>query len=287
MSLRVNTNVTAFNAYRNLSATDSAVSSSLQKLSSGSRINSAADDASGLVISQNIKAQIGGIGQAVSNAQDGISVVQTAEGALTEVASMLQRMRDLSVQAANSGANGGYSGTAVAAADAEVQQLKAAIDQISSTTQFNGTHLLDGTAGTLTFQVGANSGETLTISRKGMNSASLGTTGGGSFGNVGAIDLTSSASAASDAIKTLDAAISDVSTFRGTLGATENRLTHVVANLSVTQENLSASESRIADTDMASEMTNFSKQQILMQAGTSMLAQANSAPQNVLSLLRG
>jgi flagellin len=284
MSLRVNTNVTAFNAYRNLSATDSAVSSSLQKLSSGSRINSAADDASGLVISQNIKAQIGGIGQAVSNAQDGISVVQTAEGALTEVASMLQRMRDLSVQAANSGANGGYSGTAVAAANAEVAQLQAAIDQISSTTQFNGTHLLDGTAGTLTFQVGANSGETLAVSLKSMDSASLGTTTGT---NVGAIDLTSSASAASDAIKTLDAAISDVSTFRGTLGATQNRLQHVVANLSVTQENLSASESRIADTDMASEMTNFSKQQILMQAGTSMLAQANSAPQAVLSLLRG
>jgi flagellin len=284
MSLRVNTNVTAFDAYRNLTATDSAMSSSLQKLSSGSRINSASDDASGLVISQNIKAQIGGIGQAVSNAQDGISVVQTAEGALNEVASMLQRMRDLSVQAANSGANGGYSGTAVAAANAEVAQLQQAIDQISSTTQFNGTKLLDGTAGTLTFQVGANAGETLTIALKAMNSASLGTSSGT---NVGAIDLTSSAAAASNAIKTLDAAISDVSTFRGTLGATENRLTHVVANLSVTQENLSASESRIADTDMASEMTNFSKQQILMQAGTSMLAQANSAPQAVLSLLRG
>jgi flagellin len=284
MSLRVNTNVTAFDAYRNLTATDSAMSSSLQKLSSGSRINSASDDASGLVISQNIKAQIGGIGQAVSNAQDGISVVQTAEGALNEVASMLQRMRDLSVQAANSGANGGYSGTAVAAANAEVAQLQQAIDQIASTTQFNGTKLLDGSAGTLTFQVGANSGETLTVSLKSMTSASLGTSSGS---NVGAIDLTSSASAASDAIKTLDAAISDVSTFRGTLGATENRLTHVVANLNVTQENLSASESRIADTDMASEMTNFSKQQILMQAGTSMLAQANSAPQAVLSLLRG
>jgi len=144
--------------------------------------------------------------------------------------------------------------------------------------------LLDGSAGTLTFQVGANSGETLTVSLKSMTSASLGTTSGS---NVGAIDLTSSAAAASNAIKTLDAAISDVSTFRGTLGATENRLTHVVANLNVTQENLSASESRIADTDMASEMTNFSKQQILMQAGTSMLAQANSAPQAVLSLLRG
>jgi len=284
MSLRVNTNVTAFDAYRNLTATDSAMSSSLQKLSSGSRINSASDDASGLVISQNIKAQIGGIGQAVSNAQDGISVVQTAEGALNEVASMLQRMRDLSVQAANSGANGGYSGTAVAAANAEVAQLQQAIDQIASTTQFNGTKLLDGSAGTLTFQVGANSGETLTVSLKSMTSASLGTSSGS---NVGAIDLTSSASAASNAIKTLDAAISDVSTFRGTLGATENRLTHVVANLNVTQENLSASESRIADTDMASEMTNFSKQQILMQAGTSMLAQANSAPQAVLSLLRG
>ena len=284
MSLRVNTNTMAFNAYRNLSATDTSMGKSLEKLSSGLRINRAGDDASGLVISENLRSQVGGLKQAVRNAQDGISVVQTAEGALTEVASMLQRMRDLSVQAANSGANGGYSGTAVEAANAEVQQLQQAIDQIASTTQFNGTHLLDGTAGTLTFQVGANSGETLTVSLKSMDSASLGTTSGS---NVGAIDLTSSASAASDAIKTLDAAISDVSTFRGTLGATENRLTHVVANLSVTKENLSASESRIADTDMASEMTNFSKQQILMQAGTSMLAQANSAPQAVLSLLRG
>jgi flagellin len=284
MSLRVNTNVTAFDAYRSLSATDAAMSSSLQKLSSGSRINSAADDASGLVISQNIKAQIGGLGQAVSNAQDGISVVQTAEGALNEVASMLQRMRDLSVQAANSGANGGYSGTAVSAANAEVAQLQAAIDQIASTTQFNGTHLLDGSISTLTFQVGANAGETLTVALTKMDSTSLGTSTGSS---VGAIDLTSSATAASDAIKTLDAAIADVSTFRGTLGATENRLTHVVANLNITKQNLSASESRIADTDMASEMTNFSKQQILMQAGTSMLAQANSAPQAVLSLLKG
>ena len=287
MSLRVNTNVAAFNAYRNLSATDTSMSKSLEKLSSGSRINRAGDDASGLVISENLKAQIGGLSQATSNAQDGISVVQTAEGALNEVQSMLQRMRDLSVQAANSGANGGYSGSAVAAANAEVQQLSAAIDQIASTTQFNGTNLLNGATGTLTFQIGANSGETLTIALKAMGASSLGTTAGGSFGSVSAIDLTSSASAASDAIKTLDSAISDVSNFRGTLGATQNRLEHVVANLSVTQENLSASESRIADTDMAKEMTNFSKQQILMQAGTSMLAQANSAPQAVLSLLRG
>ena len=162
-----------------------AVSSILQKLSSGSRINSASDDASVLVISENIKAHIGGIGQAVSNAQDGISVTQTAEGALNEVASMLQRMRDLSVQAANSGANGGYSGTAVSAANAEVQQLQQAIDQIASTTQFNGTHLLDGSAGTLTFQVGANAGETLTVSLKSMTSASLGTSTGSNVTDAG------------------------------------------------------------------------------------------------------
>jgi flagellin len=284
MSLRVNTNVAAMDAYRSLTMTDSAMSSSLQKLSSGSAINSAADNASGLVISENLKAQIGGIGQAISNAQDGISVTQTAEGALTEVSSMLQRMRTLSVQAANSGANGGYSGTAVAAANAEVVQLQQAIDQISSTTQFNGTKLLDGTVNILTFQVGANSGETLTVSLLHMDSANLGTSSGT---NIGAIDLTTSAGAAAAAITTIDAAISDVTTFRGTLGATENRLSHVVSNLSVTQENLSASESRIADTDMAAEMTKFSKNQILMQAGTSMLAQANSAPQSVLSLLRG
>src|ERR1700712_1186897 len=155
MSLRVNTNTMAFNAYRNLSATDSAMGKSLEKLSSGLRINRAGDDASGLVISENLRAQIGGLKQAVRNAQDGISVVQTAEGALTEVHAMLQRMRDLAVQAANTGANGT---TAVAAAQAEVNQLVSAIDDIAGRTKFNGQQLLSA-SGSLSFQVGANSGE--------------------------------------------------------------------------------------------------------------------------------
>jgi flagellin len=271
MSLRVNTNTMAFNAYRNLSATDASMGKSLEKLSSGLRINRAGDDAAGLVISENLRSQVGGLKQAVRNAQDGISVVQTAEGALTEVHAMLQRMRDLAVQAANSGSNGA---TAIAAAQAEVNQLVSAIDDISSRTQFNGTSLL-ATAGSLSFQVGANSGEQLSVSLAGMSSTGL---------SIGSLSLSS---AASTAISSLDAAISAVSTQRGVFGAAQNRLEHTIANLSVTQENLSASESRIRDTDMAQEMTQFSKAQILMQAGTAMLAQANSAPQGVLSLLRG
>jgi flagellin len=270
MSLSVNTNVAAMNAYRNLSSTDNSMSKSLEKLSSGVRINRAADDASGLVISENLKSQIGGITQAISNANDGISVVQTAEGALNEVQSMLQRMRDLSVQAANTGSNGT---TAVAAAQAEVNQLISAIDDIAGRTTFNGTNLLTGTA-TLTFQVGANAGETLTVQTKSLGSAALG---------VNALSLAN----ASSAITALDSAIEAVSTQRGNFGAAQNRLEHSIANLNVTEENLSASESQIRDTDMAAEMTNFSKQQILMQAGTSMLAQANSAPQAVLQLLKG
>jgi len=270
MSLRVNTNTAAFNAYRNLSATDSAMGKSLEKLSSGLRINRAGDDASGLVISENLRSQIGGLKQAVRNAQDGISVVQTAEGALTEVHAMLQRMRDLAVQAANTGSNGA---TAIAAAQAEVNQLVSAIDDIAGRTVFNGTLLLSGSA-SLTFQVGSNAGEQLSLTLSGMGASAL-AINGLSLGN------------ASAAITALDAAVDRVSSQRGIFGAAQNRLEHSIANLSVTQENLSASESRIRDTDMAKEMTEFSRSQILMQAGTAMLAQANSAPQQVLSLLKG
>src|SRR4051812_20484483 len=269
MSLRVNTNTMAFNAYRNLSATDASMGKSLEKLSSGLRINRAGDDAAGLVISENLRSQIGGLKQAVRNAQDGISVVQTAEGALTEVHAMLQRMRDLAVQAANTGSNGT---TAIAAAQAEVDQLVSAIGDIASRTKFNGTSLL--ATGTASFQVGANSGETLSVSLSDMGVSTLG---------INSLSLAN----ASTAITALDSAISTVSTQRGAFGAAQNRLEHTISNLSVTQENLSASESRIRDTDMAQEMTEFSKSQILMQAGTAMLAQANSAPQNILSLLRG
>ena len=272
MSMSIRTNVASLNAQHALFNAGNDLQTSMQRLSSGYRINSSADDAAGMAISTKMQSQIGGLNQAAMNAQDGMSMIQTAEGALDEVTSSLQRMRDLAVQASNTGSNGT---TAIAAAQAEVDQLVSAIGDIASRTKFNGTSLL-ATAGasSLTFQVGANSGETLSVSLKDMGVTSLG---------IGSLSLAS----ASTAISALDTAISSVSTQRGSFGAAQNRLEHTISNLSVTQENLAASESRIRDTDMASEMTEFSKSQILMQAGTAMLAQANSAPQNILSLLRG
>jgi flagellin len=272
MSLRINQNVAAFNAHRNLSATNNQLGKSLEKLSSGFRINRASDDAAGLVISEGLRSQIGGLKVATRNAQDGISVVQTAEGALTEVHSILQRMRDLAVQAANSGANGGAEEASVAAAQAEFDQLVLAINDITGTTQFNGTKLLDGEAGTLSFQVGANNGDTLDVDLVDMQAEAL---------EVDGLELGDG-----EAIDTIDAAIASVSEFRGTLGAAQNRLEHTINNLSVAVENLSAAESRIRDTDMASEMVTFTRNQILSQAGTAMLAQANQVPQGVLQLLR-
>ncbi len=279
--MRINQNIMSYNANRNLSQTQGNLGKSLEKLSSGFRINRAGDDAAGLVISENLRAQVGGMKTAIRNAQDGVSVVQTAEGALTEVHSMLQRMRDLAVQASNSGANGGSGGSSVAAAQAEVDQLVAAVEQIADTTKFNGTSLLDNT-NTLTFQVGANGGETISIALSDMQTAALGIDTLSA-----AASFSSGAGAASTAIGTIDAAISSVSAFRGRLGATQNRLEHTVSNLQVATENLSASESRIRDADMAAEMTEFTRNQILSQAGTAMLAQANSVPQGVLSLLQG
>ncbi|MFN8051666.1 MAG: flagellin [Acidimicrobiales bacterium] len=392
--MRINQNIEALNAWRNLSNTNTEMGKSLEKLSSGFRINRAADDASGLVISQGLRAQVSGLQQATRNAQDGISVVQTAEGALNEIHSMLNRMRDLSVQAANTGTNDSNARTA---ANAEVTQLSAEIDRISSSTKFGQQALLDGTfgvtaatktgfnatgtvtlagsptftinvngvgaktvtltAGTYTgaqlashmqnairtaltsggtytqaqanavtvdsttvgagfslslkaqlantqtftladgtntplatlnmtgaitaasgtggtFQVGANSGDTIAVAL-----ASVSTTGLG----VNGLDLVNNASGA---ITALDSAISSVSTTRGNLGAIQNRFESTINNLQVTTENLSASESRIRDTDMASEMTQFTRHQVLLQAGTAMLAQANQLPQTVLRLLQ-
>ena len=285
MGLRINNNIAAFNAYRNLSVTDGQMSKSLEKLSSGYRINRAADDAAGLAISEGLRSQIGGLKVAVRNAQDGISVVQTAEGALNESQAILQRMRDLAVQAANGGSQ---DATAQAAADTEFQQLNAELDRIAGTTTFNGNGLLNGsfngafqidssTATGSVIQVditasGVLSGLTIT----GLDSTGLAT---------GTADLTSTANAVT-AIGTLDTALKDVSTVRAKLGAYQNRFEHTINNLNVAVENLSASESRIRDVDMASEMVNFTKSQILTQAGTAMLAQANQAPQSVLRLLQ-
>ena len=272
--MRINQNTMAMKAHRNLSGTQNSLGKSLEKLSSGFRINRAGDDAAGLVISETLRSQVSGIKTAVRNAQDGVSVVQTAEGALTEVHSMLQRMRDLAVQASNTGANGGLGGASVAAAQAEFTELRDAIQQVASTTEFNGTSLMSGASANLTFQVGANGGETLTLATADMTITS-GLT-------INALDLTADASGA---IAGIDSAIAEVSTYRGTLGATQNRLEHTINNLQVSAENLSASESRIRDVDMAQEMTNFTRNQILSQAGTAMLSQANAVPQGVLSLL--
>jgi flagellin len=271
MGLRVNNNIAAFNAYRNLNTTDGAMSKSLEKLSSGLRINRAADDAAGLAISEGLRSQIGGLKVAVRNAQDGISVVQTAEGALTETHSILQRMRDLAVQAANDGA---LSNTDKAKADAEFQDLMDELDDIASKTSFNGTKLLDGTYTTKTFQVGSNAGDTLTVSISDMDAAALGASG-----------AISTAAGASAAINAIGSAIATVSTERAKLGAVQNRLEHKINNLNATVENLTASESRIRDTDMAQEMVSFTRSQILSQAGTAMLAQANQSSQGVLQLL--
>ena len=392
MGLRINQNIAAQNAYRNLSVTDNQMSKSLEKLSSGFRINRAADDAAGLSISEGLRSQTGGLKVAVRNAQDAISVVQTAEGALNETTSMLQRMRDLSVQANNAS----LDSEAKNAAQAEFSQLRSEIDRVSETTAFGKSKLLDGSfgntqavAGSATtpplsgaqsleissiggktqtpalsvsvadptgktpdeiatqlteelstklkaagmsgdelsvtaktadngdvsfevsgstrfttgagstivgasdsaykdgttpgdFQIGANSGETLNIAIKAIDSKSLG---------LKDLDLTAKADAsgktgAAKAIDALDKAITSVSDQRAKLGASQNRFEHTINNLNTAVENLSASESRIRDTDMAQEMVSFTRNQILTQAGTSMLSQANQSSQGVMSLLR-
>jgi flagellin len=266
------------------------MSKSLEKLSSGYRINRAADDAAGLSISEGLRSQIGGLKVAVRNAQDGISVVQTAEGALTETHSILQRMRDLAVQTTSTGSQ---DSDATSAAQTEFAQLNLELDRIASTTAFGGQKLLDTTVGTGytgTFQVGANTAAAdqiaVVLDKSVFGSAST-LTGFGSAGlALSALDLSTTATGGTLAIATLDVAIKGVSTARATLGAYQNRFEHTINNLNVTVENLSASESRIRDTDMAQEMVAFTRSQILTQAGTSMLAQANQAPQNVLALLR-
>ncbi len=389
MSMRINTNIAAMNSYRNLAVTEGQLSKSLEKLSSGFRINRAADDAAGLAISEGLRSQVGGLKVAVRNAQDGISVVQTAEGALTETTSILQRMRDLSVQAAN---DGGLSDDAKTNIQAEVRQLKDELSRIADTTKFNGKKLLDGNYSG-TFQIGANAGDTISVGvSKSTSTVGLGVAGvdvtvasgltgstttaaAASTASVATVDsatdytdvanwpaqlngtithggksldlasvqyaagdnvaareaklnsaLTNAfgsgsitaaatatgltftgqapgasptnqqladadvnfvqASGASAAISLIDTAIQTVSTVRADLGALQNRFDHTINNLNVAVENLSASESRIRDTDMASEMVNFTKNQILQQAGTAMLAQANQSSQGVLQLLR-
>ena len=265
MSLRINSNIEAFNAHRQLAATSDRASKSMERLSSGYRINRAADDAAGLAISEKLRGQINGLDQAQRNSQDAVSLVQTAEGSLNEVHSMLQRVRELAVQFQN----GTLSTSDKAAITAEAAQLQSEINRIGSGADFNGIKLLDGTAGTISFQVGANDGDVITVKTSALSTG------------IGTIDIDGT-----NAISAIDAAITHVSTMRGEFGAVQNRLEHTLNNLATYQENLMASESRIRDVDMASEMVEFSKNNILQQAGTSMLAQANQAPQAVLSLLK-
>jgi flagellin len=371
MGLQINTNVGAMNAYRNLSGTQNAMSTSLERLSSGLRINRAADDAAGLGISEKLRAQTSGLNQATANAQDGISLIQTAEGALNESHSILQRMRQLAVQSAND-TNTDADRTQI---QKEVTELSHELNRISTTTQFNGKSLLDNSQSVtgLTLQIGANKGQTLNVKIAGAGTTDLGLSAGlqattnakdgaleigavaagftlaapvsGTYTIAGAVvkdatgnvvgayaahavtftgagaavvafttatsasdptriaatanptsftisnnDATtgvdvSTQGAASDNVATLDAAISLVSGQRANLGAVQNRLQHTINSLSVAAENTTAAESRIRDTDMAKEMTSFTRSQILQQAGVSMLAQANQAPQSVLKLL--
>ena len=284
MGLRINQNIAAMNSYRNLSNTDKTMSSSLEKLSSGFRINKAADDAAGLSISEGLRSQVGGLKVAARNAQDGVNVAQTADGALNEVHSILQRMRDLAVQASN---NGSQDAGAKAASQNEFASLSAEITRIAGATKFGDQSLLGG-AYNGTFQVGANAGDTISLDLSTGNASNLygtsGVTGLDAAGlGVGSLDLTTDASAA---ITAVDSAIKGVSSARSYIGAQQNRFEHTINNINVAVENLSASESAIRDTDMASEMVSFTRSQILSQAGTSMLAQANSASQNVLKLLQ-
>ena len=265
-------NMQAANANRMLGITTGAQAKSTEKLSSGYKINRAADDAAGLAISEKMRSQIRGLDRASTNAQDGVSVVQTAEGALNEVHSMLQRMNELATQAAND-TNTSKDRSQI---QLEINQLTSEINRVRSTTQFNTMNLLSGSFKNKNLQVGSLSGQKITLSISNMSASALGVSG----------LKVSSFSQAGNAMSRIQTAIDKVSTQRAYLGAIQNRLEHTIANLDNVSENTQAAESRIRDTDMAKEMVTYSKNNILMQAGQSMLAQANQSNQGVLSLLQ-
>lgn len=280
MSLRINTNVASLNAYNNLSKNQNDLNASFAKLSSGLRINKAADDAAGLSIAQGLTSQINGLTQAVSNAQDGVNVAQIADGALGTVQNILQRMRTLTVQASNEGTQDDNSRAAISA---EIGNLNTQLDNISSQTKFGQTNLLDGNYN-FAFQVGANGGDTITLDLSGadVTSGTLGTGaltlagGGAGYANTdGVADLA-----------TIDAAIKTVSDQRSKIGAVQNQLNYTITNLQTGITNVTASRSNLTDADLATEVGNMTQSQILSQAATSVLAQANSAPQAVLKLLQ-
>ncbi|MBL4986721.1 MULTISPECIES: flagellin Hag [Bacillus] len=311
--MRINHNIAALNTLNRLSANNGASQKNMEKLSSGLKINRAGDDAAGLAISEKMRGQIRGLEMASKNAQDGISLIQTAEGALTETHSILQRVRELVVQAGNTGTQD--KTTDLQSIQDEIKALQEEVDGISNRTEFNGKKLLDGTfkapadpaapvAGeqSLVFQIGANATQQISVNIEKMSTDALGvkdpadTTGRTILANqsVKDIDVTKFADNAADAtdvgfdtqLKIVDAAINQVSAQRGKLGAVQNRLEHTINNLGASSENLTAAESRIRDVDMAKEMSEFTKNNILSQASQAMLAQANQQPQNVLQLLR-
>lgn len=276
--LSVNTNIASLNAQRNLSTTQTQLGQSLERLSSGYRINRAGDDAAGLAISEVMRANLRSMNQAVRNANDGVSLIQTAEGALNETSNILVRMRELATQSAT----GTVSSDQRTSIQAEFSALTAEVDRIASSTDFNGTKLLNGSASSVKFQIGAgaaNTFDTISVSLTAANSSTIGVT---STISVSGTDGT----AAQSAITAIDTAIGSVNSLRGNLGAVQNRLQSTINNLQVAIENTSAAQSRIKDVDVASETAAMTRAQILTQAGTAILSQANQTPQAALSLLR-
>jgi len=276
MALTVNTNVASLNTQRNLNSSSRALDTSLQRLSTGLRINSAKDDAAGLQISNRLTSQINGLNVAVRNANDGISMAQTAEGALQQSTNILQRMRELALQSAN----GSNSEEDRASLQLEVEQLQEELTRIAETTSFGTQKLLDGSLGSVSFQVGANEGETIEIdfTTTGFDAVALGVDG---------IDISGADDTGSQAaIPLIDEALKKIDDQRSALGAVQNRFDNTIANLQNISENVSASRGRIQDTDFAAETANLTKNQVLQQAGTAILAQANQLPSAVLSLLQ-
>ncbi len=293
MASTINTNSVSLNAQRNLSASQMSLSTSMQRLSSGLRVNSAKDDAAGLAISERMNAQSRGMSVAIRNANDAISLSQTAEGALGKTSDMLQRMRELAVQSANA-TNNADDRTSL---DAEFSQLQSEIGRLLNVSAFNGTALF-GTTGTLDFQVGAGTtvNDVVQISQNALTGGTAGTSGGLTAADTAAdvmetvitgADIGASATAATDAIKDIDIAIDKINSERATYGASQNRFDAIISNLAIANENTQAARGRIMDADFAQETANLSRAQILQQAGNAMVAQANQLPQGVMALLKG
>jgi flagellin len=288
MPSTINTNIASLNAQRNLATSQSSLSVSMQRLSSGLRVNSAKDDAAGLAIAERMNAQVKGMNVAVRNANDGISLAQTAEGALGKVGDALQRMRELAVQARNSS----NSDADKDSLDKEFGELAKEIQRVLGGTTFNGKNILGTQSGTLSFQVGANttSDDTIDITTTDMTTAAEITTVAGTYGSVAStrakIDSTANSTAIKTVIDDIDSALDKVNSERATMGASQSRFDAVISSLQISIENQSAARSRIMDADFAAETSNLSRSQILQQAGNAMVAQANQLPQQVLTLLR-